>query len=374
LKFIEALDGKAVLLSEHKESLKPGVIYISSMASKEEMSQIDALTKEGREIIVLGPPLGEAHLLVIGENGEFTKKVNIMGVAKVENGKFVGESTNTRERASESFFAHFAAEDAFKKVTFYSSGDMGKMTILFEEYRALRGTSSLLLTKKDSDQWAANTREQFLGAFTAIKDLKLPGSMLAKRLDGAKILAALYGENTSAISNFMKEDPGRRLLGFERFLEASHKKSTADMATIDQEIKELRVTAVDWNNESDVKQFLKDHIGKFQENSVFKDVQELKDSYQKCVGYIDGMSDEEAMVALISILSAFRNVYEEKTVGGWQAAVKGNGNPWEFSNFESSFNTNGKQVPYDSLVVYAAALGKPKLDANDGDKALLLIL
>jgi len=136
----------------------------------------------------------------------------------------------------------------------------------------------------------------------------------------------------------------------------------------------LQRSISDWNNESNVKQFLKDHIGKFQENSAFKDVRELKDSYQKCVSYINGMSAEEAKIALVSILSAFKNVYEEKTVGGWQAAVKDNGNPWELENFESSFTTNGKQVPYDTLVVYAAALGKPKLDADDGDKALLLIL
>jgi hypothetical protein len=222
-KFIEELGGKAVLLSEYEGLLEPGFIYISSMASKEAMNQIGDLTKEGREITVLGPPLGEAHLLFTGENGESIKKVNIMGAAMVENGKFVGWSTNTREKASESFFAPFATEDAFQKATFYSSSDMGKMTILFEEYQALGGTS-LLLTKKDSDQWAANTREQFLGAFTEIKDRKLPGSILAKRLDGAKILTTLYGENASVISNFMKEDPGRRLLGFERFFEASHKK------------------------------------------------------------------------------------------------------------------------------------------------------
>jgi hypothetical protein len=290
------------------------------------MWKIGELTKQGKEITVLGPPLGEAYLLVTEENGEFTKRVNIMETAKVENDKFVGSSTNTREKASESFFAPFTAENGFKKVTFYSNSDMEKMTILFEEYQMLEGTS-LLLTKKDTNQWAANTREQFLGAFTATKDLKLPGSMLAKRLDGAKILTELYDENACVISNFMKEDTSRRLLRFERFLEASYKKLTADTATIDQEIKKLRVTVVDWNNENDVKQFLKDHIGKFQENGAFKDVQELKNSYQKCIGYIDGMSGEEAKAALVSILSAFKNVYEEKTVGGWHAAVKSNGNP-----------------------------------------------
>jgi hypothetical protein len=34
LNFIEESGGKAVLLSEHKGPLKPGIIYISSMAQK----------------------------------------------------------------------------------------------------------------------------------------------------------------------------------------------------------------------------------------------------------------------------------------------------------------------------------------------------
>ena len=373
LRLIEELGGKAEVLFEHEEPLEPGVIYISSMVSKEEMSQIGELTKDGREITVLGPPFGEAYLLVKDEDGKSTRKVNIMGAAKIENGKFIGISTNTREEGSESFFIPFAAADVFEKLTFYSSSEMGKMTILFEEYQALRGTA-LLLTPKDTNQWVANTGEQFLGAFTAIKDFKLPGSMLVKRLDSAKILPAMYGENAGAISNFMREDPGRRLLGFERFLEASQNKLTADTITMDQVIITLEMTVVDWTNESQMKQFLKDRVGKFQEHTVFKDVQELKDSYQKCLDHIDRLCADEAKAVLISILSAFKNVYEEKTVGGWQTTTRDNGKPWEFANFERSFNTKGKQVPYDTLVVYAAALGKPKLDANDGDKALLVIL
>ncbi|MEA3118097.1 MAG: hypothetical protein QOI13_1367 [Paraburkholderia sp.] len=343
-------------LGARVESLKeggtpqPGVIYLARLDDAVQMKEVVNQTAKGREVMVLGPPLGYATKLLT-EN----TPVTIMGSAKEVNGKLESLSTNTKVPETAEFVREAIRLNA-KQIPSRTMGPL--LAIPLAELE--QGTS--LITEADKLHWASNSTQQFLGV--------APHLLMTKRLEqgGARLLFAEdMDPATQSKRSPIDLDPQGKGLVFQPLL--------SQMAAAEPQADELPRACdelgpgYDFLRSNDggttAKKYLRELVGAHRDN---RDKFAATRGYDECLETITAMSDKHAIHAFAAIALAFKSIYDEKTMNAWQNSATP-GHQWRADEFAKGYVDHpGKQVPYDALVVLGPFIGL--LDSS-ADKAAI---
>lgn len=349
-------------------------ILVASSADEDGDYHYFSPDQESYKAVVLGPPLGKAYEFI---NNPFCQKVDIQGDFQAdqdrnfildEGGYPKGTSTNTRDSSSKDFFR--IAMNRTEPVKTYPSSKMTSF-ISFSEFSGLNRNNTIL-TPADIQHWLGNTIEQFTTCFSG-KETKLPGSMLSKRLQNSRCLTTLYGEERAgAILSCMREDPKKRILGFELLFQSIlQNQLIVSGDDLVEKIRDLGVNFLDLFDDDKILDWLEDlpQRFKFVSKTINSDVEE---SSQRSIQSVRDMNSDQRKAALFAIFSAFKNIYDEKTIGGWKYANQFNRDPINHVNYEGAYLSGGKQMPYDALALLSACLNVPVEDPFLRDWVLLL--
>lgn len=395
IQFFNALGVQAEKMDATKVQLKPGTIYVVPLDDEDLVRHVQKTTPKGGDLILLGPALHHADLLVADEGSIKQGQVTIMGEIKTTKdthgvSRLEGKSTNTDPLKGTNPNFIKALQDSKtgalrSNVGCFSSNSMVEANVNLNEVSLLNPQGALLFTSKDRKFWAKNTQEQFLSALTST-NFNMAPSLFGKRLVNSHV-SAFFANSEEAKAKIeeikaSKTKLTKRVLSFESWIKlvGSYSDDGAlNPKTLNQFTLQAEMGFVDWSDNASVHNLLIEFIGKFQtDHPVLKTDGDLAESLASCTEEIGRMSSVQKKVALAGIAAALKSIYTDKTVEGWKYAMDQNLNPLFFNSFEKAYIQAGKQVPYDANVCLAHLDPEAKLPENSlkrvyGDMVLLAL-